>query len=170
MEEYLYVIEKFIIPFSGVIIGSLVTVLIFKRQETKSKDMHRLESIHKLMKMINEFLLEIHDIEWNFNIMNKDSLDKSKKVYNETRYLFVIDTLSYALHIDEETFSKTLEALEFFQKEHANLGKPMENIEEYRIRILKSLENMSIKYYELVNFCDTKRHFYYNIFVKKHLK
>ncbi|MEK3908954.1 hypothetical protein [Oceanobacillus sp. FSL W7-1309] len=56
------------IPILGVLIGSWITVWIFKKSEAKKKAEERLSNLNKLMKLTNSLCLQSSEILFQFNI------------------------------------------------------------------------------------------------------
>ncbi|MEK3908953.1 hypothetical protein [Oceanobacillus sp. FSL W7-1309] len=85
----------------------------------------------------------------------------------------MVESVFYAIYVDEDVYNKTVLFIETFDKHFKNIGEPVKNREELGkelgSRIENSLNQVMIDGYSLLKLCDEKRSDYLIKFGKKYI-
>lgn len=150
-------LESIIITIMGGLIGGFVSLRLYKKSETKEKEDKRLNELHSLIQLTKSLVFIATDTgrvmgESKKDSINQDIIKDSQLFFNDKIFDYILASPFHAIHIDEKTYNKTLDFIECIHDQTQILGQPMSDSDKFYSRTVDSLDEISKKGFELLNF------------------
>lgn len=160
----------------GTIIGSLISVWIYKKSEEEEKEKKREEREKKRLGELRTLLQLTKSLVFEANDLHFTSEKRQGVILENIRFFLMhrIDDYNiaspfHAIYVDDETYNKTVEFMEILDKHNNLTAKPRENLEELHNRISSYLDEVSEEGFKLLNFYKEKQSYYLKNFGNKKL-
>lgn len=159
----------------GGLIGGFISLWLYKKSETKEKEDKRLNELNSLIQLTKSIVFIATDTgrimgESKKDAINPDVIKDSQSFFNDKIFDYILATPFHAIHIDEKTYNKTLDFIECIHNQTQILGQPMSDSDKFYNKTVDSLDEISKKGFELLNFYQKKQSDYLIDYGKKHVK
>ncbi|WP_332632035.1 hypothetical protein [Halalkalibacter flavus] len=163
-------LADFIAPAIGVLVGSGVTVWLFKKSEERKNAEERLKNLNSLLRLTDKLCFSASEILFRFDIKNDDDRESVRLFHNELLYEYERESLFYAIYIDEETYNETVKFIDKLGSYSTEIREYNNNPEEYSEKIKLFFKVVPKEGQTLISFCNQKRSDYFNDFANKYIK
>ncbi|MCG5104457.1 hypothetical protein [Oceanobacillus alkalisoli] len=163
-------ITELVLPILGVLIGSGITIGIFKISETKKKRVNRLNNLNQLMKLTNNLCNEASNVLFEFEANpSLESVKRARTFTSETLLDYSVDAVFHAIYIDESIYNETVDFTEVLIDQFKKLSEPTKHAKEFESTIKALLNHVMEDGYSLLNMCNNKRNDYLIEFGEKYI-